>query len=1149
MKNRELYEKDPRTHTLLNQGVAKVTSGQSDSELQTLRYELENFVCGGQYTDGLTRILSTYLGHLDKSEQPGVWVSGFYGSGKSHLVKVLQHLWIDFEFPDKARARGLPKLPANINDLLKELSASAKRLGGLHAAAGDLRSEAKGSIRLGLLGIVFKSAGLPGDFNRACFLMWLRDEGLEDAVREYVKTAGGAFDKELANLYVSDLIPRAILNSRPEFAAKPADVKILLKSQFPPDPQDVSIDEMIARIKQALSKKGKMPCTLFVLDEVQQYINDNVDRSKAVQDVQEQCCAQLGARVLFVATGQNALTGAPLLQRLSGRFPVTVELLDTDVAQVTREVVLKKKPTVMDDVKKFLEERSGEIERQLAGSKIGFTTRDRQMLVQDYPILPARRRFWERVLRAVDKAGTGSQLRTQLWIVYDAVKQTADLDLGHIVGGAFLYDSTVQSSMLKSGVLLQEISETIARQRKEDDGELRYQLCALIFLIGQLPHNNEPLDAGIRANADSLADLLVTDLTKSSAELRKQVPDLLEKLVASGAVMQVDDEYLMQTREGSEWNQAFHEARNKLTADPGKLASERSQLLRTQCSEILKKSKLVHGVSKADRKFELHFGADAPDTSGSTVPVWIRDGWEVQDKTVESDARKAGDSKAVVYGFVKPNHAEALKQAVASFYAATATLQLKGTPSTDEGEDARRAMETRRVQAERTRDQIINDILNDTTIYIAGGDLVNGMLLETKVQDASKACLDRLFPLFGQADSPAADWKKAQDRSNKGDGDAMTAVGHKGDPEYHAVCKAVIDFVGSGKKGTEVRKQFAGQPWGWPQDAIDAALIVLFNSGVLQARSGNEPIAKRKLDQKNIASAEFRTESVKLSAQELVAIRGVYQKVGLNSSSGQESLHAPEFFNRLTRLADNAGGDAPLPKHPDTRHLTDMANRVGNDQLKAIHDHKDRLTREIAEWQRHAGLIVKREPHWKQLTGLLAHAADLGVAREVEAEVKAIVEHRRLLDDPDPVPGLVSKLTEALRKALNEAHAACSAAHAKGMDGLDTHTTWKMLKPDQRYEILSQHGVRQMPAIAVGTTEEVLATLQKTKVSELQATCDALTTRFNNALTSAAKVLEPKAQPAVLPGATIRTEEELQAWLAAVEAAIRVKLSEGPVIV
>ena len=152
MMNLEIYEKDPRTHTLLNQGVAKVTSGRSSAELDTLRYELSNFVCDGQYEEGLIRILSTYLSHLDKSEQPGVWVSGFFGSGKSHLVKMLQYLWTDFEFPDGAKARGLAKLPTGVKDLLKELSNSAKRHGGLHAAAGDLRDEAKESIRLALLG-------------------------------------------------------------------------------------------------------------------------------------------------------------------------------------------------------------------------------------------------------------------------------------------------------------------------------------------------------------------------------------------------------------------------------------------------------------------------------------------------------------------------------------------------------------------------------------------------------------------------------------------------------------------------------------------------------------------------------------------------------------------------------------------------------------------------------------------------------------------------------------------------------------------------------------------------------------------------------------------------------------------------------------
>jgi len=311
MMNLEIYEKDPRTHTLLNQGVAKVTTGQSSAELATLRYELTNFVCDGQYAEGLSRILSTYLGHLDKSEQPGVWVSGFFGSGKSHLVKMVQYLWTDFEFKDGAKARGLAKLPTGVKDLLKELTNSAKRQGGLHAAGGDLRTEAKESIRLAVLGILFKSVGLPGDYTRACFQMWLRDEELESGVRQFITDKGGRFEKELTNLYVSKLMAQAILAHRPEFASKPSDVPIILKSQFPTDPKDVSTDDMIDRIIQAVGRKGKLPYTLVVLDEVQQYIGDDAGRSKAVQDVKEQCCARLGANFLLVGTGRMPCPGRP----------------------------------------------------------------------------------------------------------------------------------------------------------------------------------------------------------------------------------------------------------------------------------------------------------------------------------------------------------------------------------------------------------------------------------------------------------------------------------------------------------------------------------------------------------------------------------------------------------------------------------------------------------------------------------------------------------------------------------------------------------------------------------------------------------------------------------------------------------------------
>src|SRR3954453_22381392 len=199
MINREVYEKDPSQNRLLNQGVAKVTSGHSDPELQTLRYEIGSFVCDGQYAQGMGRILRNYLACLDKSEQPGVWVSGFFGSGKSHLVKMLQHLWTDYEFADGARARGLAKLPADIKDALVELSTQAKRKGGLHAAAGTLGAGAGESVRMELLSLIFRSKGLPSQYSRASFLLWLREEELEEAIRSRVVAAGGGFQGDVRN--------------------------------------------------------------------------------------------------------------------------------------------------------------------------------------------------------------------------------------------------------------------------------------------------------------------------------------------------------------------------------------------------------------------------------------------------------------------------------------------------------------------------------------------------------------------------------------------------------------------------------------------------------------------------------------------------------------------------------------------------------------------------------------------------------------------------------------------------------------------------------------------------------------------------------------------------------------------------------------
>src|SRR4051794_38497802 len=112
--NKDLFQKDPAKTKIPNDGVAKVGAPTTAEQWDVLRWELESFVCEGKYERGLNRILTSFLGTLDKSNQPPVWVSGFYGSGKSHLVRVLECLWLNPDLPGGQRARDLVELPSDI---------------------------------------------------------------------------------------------------------------------------------------------------------------------------------------------------------------------------------------------------------------------------------------------------------------------------------------------------------------------------------------------------------------------------------------------------------------------------------------------------------------------------------------------------------------------------------------------------------------------------------------------------------------------------------------------------------------------------------------------------------------------------------------------------------------------------------------------------------------------------------------------------------------------------------------------------------------------------------------------------------------------------------------------------------------------------
>jgi hypothetical protein len=606
MINREIYQKDPAIRKLVNEGVASVNDEKTKQAMAVLRYELETFVCNGQYKKGIETILETYLKNIGQAQQPAAWVSGFYGSGKSHLVKMLRALWTDTPFEDGATARGVADLPLPIPDLLKELSTESKRHGGLHAASGTLGAGASGSVRLALLRIIFKSADLPELYPVARFVMWLKSEGIYDDVKKYLEQNGHSWQEELDNFSVAEGLQEALVHVKPNLFSSPLACAEILSNQYPLV-QDVSSDEMVKAIRQALSKNGVFPLTLIVLDEIQQYIGEDSQRSQDVQEVVEACCKNIGSKLFFVGTGQTALSGTSNLKRFEGRFTIRIELSDADVDEVIRKVILAKNAAANLPIKQVMQTNLGEIARHLSGTTIGHRQDDINFFVQDYPLLPVRRRFWENTLRVLDQTGTESQLRNQLTMVHKAIQTNLEKALGHVVPADYLYFDSAEK-LLQSHILPRKVHEkTMSWYNGSSDERLAARACGLVFLINKLSGSNNEI--GIKATVDTLADLMVEDLSSGSSTLRSRLPGLLDKCEL---LMRVGDEYRIQTEESAAWTDEFQNQRSLLASQVHRIEAERNDRIRGKFKELADKLSLVQGRSKVVRDINLVFDSQLP---------------------------------------------------------------------------------------------------------------------------------------------------------------------------------------------------------------------------------------------------------------------------------------------------------------------------------------------------------------------------------------------------------------------------------------------------------------------------------------------------------------------------------------------------------
>ncbi|MCL4854460.1 MAG: BREX system P-loop protein BrxC, partial [Bryobacteraceae bacterium] len=754
---------------------------------------------------------------------------------------------------------------------------------------------------------------------------------------------------------------------------------------------------------------------------------------------------------------------------------------------------------------------------------------------------------WEHCFRQVDTAGTQSQLRSQLRIIHDCLAKLSCEPLGRLIPGDDLYEA-LAPEMVTTGALPREINERIValgRTGKPED-RLRQRICGLVFLIGQLPRE-AGADTGVRAIKEHIADLIVSDLAADNGKLRFDIGRLLDRLAEEGVLMRVGEEFRIQTEEGRNWDDEFRRREVKLKSDTAFFDERRDQYLAAEVAQTVSKIKLVQGAAKVPRSLVMHRTAEPPTSDGESIPIWLRDGFTISENEVVNAARTAGTSSPVLFAFIPRKSRDELLNAIATEQGAEQTLNAKGVPSTPEGQLARQSMESRYQLAKRQREMLVAEIVSGAKVFQGGGHELLQLTLEEKLRTGAEASLARLFPRFKEADFSSSAWEASLKRARDGADQPFSPLGYQGPIEQHAVCKQVLSAIGSGKTGAEVRKELERSPYGWPRDAVDAALIALHRSQHITARLNGVAVPPGQLDQNKISKSEFRVETITLSVQDRLALAGLYKEVEIQSKPGEVDAKAPEFFAAVKRLAEEAGGDPPVPARPSLTDIEDIEKLVGNDRLANLRAKADDLKARIGQWKKTRDLIGKRVPAWGILERLAAHAGNLAEAKSWLDQREAVLSNRRSLAEPDPVAPVLKALAELLRQALNAAHSALESAYREATDTLAVDAAWGKLSTADQTRILKGVGLEAPAKPDLSSDQALLAALDAKNLAARRTEAEAIPARVEKARQQAAQLIEPKIQFISVDRSVLKTEADVDAWLANQRTKLMAALKSGPV--
>lgn len=867
------------------EGVVKVF------DRSALASEIREYVVTDKIEDEIKKIVDTFTQASDvlrrgghHRDVMGIWISGFFGSGKSHFAKVLGYLLQNEalvtdndETCIDAFEKHLSESPRG-RDIRLRLG-EIKKTTSIRTIAFEIRSRQSltnpNSVGEILLGEFYRNIGYSENFVIARIERRLDKKGLLPKLHQaFQQRFGIAWDDpegrdDLATVRrkLSKVLPEVDPQSYP--TEDDALTGLDDAFEYSKITAESIADELVAWVDEQKPAGGKVQHLVFVIDEMGTFIGDSNEKIGELNSLAEMIGNKGKGKVWIIATSQQDLEKVVdrtnfdpvLVGRLNARFELKPHLISDGINKVVSERILKKHPHKEDAIAVIFKEREGalaQLSDLRASRSLGLLTE--RAFIDAYPFLPHQIQLAQDIGEALSGFRISGGVRSMISVIMESLQKLASKEIPTIASFDHVFDALEndlysQEYLGTAGVkAIYDANDRIGKETPLPPA----RVLKVLYLVQRVTF--------VPLTAENIAKLLASSVTTDVKFLTEKVEQTLDALQQAGYVSR--DEATGEWKFLNEKERTVEQVIQEMMR-PGGAKSVTQTAIRQQSIDLIKtgvitKTKLdnyavLHGATKSPFAFAVSLDGESVD-SGSEIEIHFTSPLAPGRKTSIDELRAANQAagargRKIWWVAALPEKLETRLKRYQALINVTNDKRFTEDPSKDTAD----AMAEKRKERDELKGNLTKDLqatFLTGTLYFAGREvtLERSHSMAEEIRKAVGELIPNIYPRFSVADKPVDFAKQLKALLNP----SQSSL-HEIAPDLHlfdtqgslqkesALVSTVLDVIKdleaeghepSGARLLDERnakgfKGFSRAPFAWPSETVRLVLAASFRAGAI----------------------------------------------------------------------------------------------------------------------------------------------------------------------------------------------------------------------------------------------------------------------------------------------------------------------------